>query len=466
MLTFSAEGKRDFDMMIDCGLLVGTKNGDAIMQAVAADIKQNLAAKEKVDGKEPIDVVVLTHEHADHISGFTQAQAIFDQIHLGEFWAGWVDDVNNPNYQAVRDRFKKQITGLKAAVAKMSNDQQSLKDTINALTNEFFMDDVLGANGSTTGRSPAWDYVTDKSASQRYFSPGDMIEIPGFEDLRIYVLGPPEDFETFTRVDPPSDETYRDKGSNFTLADSFFAAVTPSADSLTGELCQPFEGHLRIEIDRAADDDFFENRYGFAENAPNQWRRINDDWLSIAGGLALNLDSYTNNTCLALAIEFVKSGKVLLFPGDAQFANWISWQKLLWQIPDGTGGKRTVKTEDLLNQTVFYKVGHHGSHNATLKTHGLEMMTNSELIAMIPVSRTKAKSKKWEMPEENLLNRLVARTRGRVIFADESDITALESRSLDPDFTAKVKFGDKTLVRDQDNPEVLEPIYVEFTIAG
>lgn len=76
----------------------------------------------------------------------------------------------------------------------------------------------------------------------------------------------------------------------------------------------------------------------------------------------------------------------------------------------------------------FYKVGHHGSHNATLKKHGLEMMTSSELMAMIPVDRKQAASKTsktnpkgWEMPEKNLFERLLQRTRGRVILADETE---------------------------------------------
>jgi hypothetical protein len=42
----------------------------------------------------------------------------------------------------------------------------------------------------------------------------------------------------------------------------------------------------------------------------------------------------------------------LLFPGDAQ---WGTWSAAL-SDPD---------TRDLLSRTTFYKVGHHGSHNAT-----------------------------------------------------------------------------------------------------
>src|SRR5262249_1438716 len=88
------------------------------------------------------------------------------------------------------------------------------------------------------------------------------------------------------------------------------------------------------------------------------WRRIDTDWLNPVGSLALSLDSLTNNPSLVLAIELVESGKVLLFAADAQIGNWLSWQDVAWQDPK-------INTDDLLARTVFYKVGHHASHNAT-----------------------------------------------------------------------------------------------------
>ena len=78
---------------------------------------------------------------------------------------------------------------------------------------------------------------------------------------------------------------------------------------------------------------------------------------SPAGRLALQLDSHTNNTSLALAFELIPSGRVLLFPGDAQVGNWMSWSGRRWQVQEGTTA-RNVTTEDLLVRTVLYKVGH------------------------------------------------------------------------------------------------------------
>jgi hypothetical protein len=475
LLTFQQKDKDDFNLMIDCGLLVGTANGNEIMQRVAEDIEATLTVEKKVGNKTKkwLDVVVLTHEHADHISGFSQAQDVFERMHFGEVWAGWMDDEHHPKYKAVRERFHKQVTGLKAALARMNSDgQQGMKETINALVNEFFDDNVLGAKGSKSGRSPAWDFALKKSINNpRFFTPGSMFPLQGFDDIRIYILGPSEDYNTFTQVNPTKEDTYRSVGSGFAMTDSFFAAVAEGSDLFDPELFQPFENHLRIDAEKEAHkNEFFKAHYGFGRSDKNRWRRIDDDWLAMAGSLALNLDSYTNNTCLAFAIEFISSKKVLLFPGDAQFSNWLSWQKLTWKVPDKDGVKQEVKTEDLLNRTVFYKVGHHGSHNATLKKHGLEMMTSPDLMAMIPVDRVKAKSKVtknntsgWEMPEKNLFQRLQDRTRGRVILADESEDTALKARCQDRKFLSQVKFLG-SFVRDKKHPKKAEPICIELTI--
>jgi hypothetical protein len=65
------------------------------------------------------------------------------------------------------------------------------------------------------------------------------------------------------------------------------------------------------------------------------------------------LDKAMNNTSVILLFEIGK--QKLLFPGDAQIENW---QYALSQ----------PKIRELLEQVTFYKVGHHGSLNATPKS--------------------------------------------------------------------------------------------------
>jgi hypothetical protein len=474
LLTFNQKGKDPLNMLIDCGVLQGTTDAKARMQAVVADIDKSLPISKTINHEEKkwLDIVVCTHEHVDHISGFSQAKDIFDQMHFGEVWAGWTEDPGNPNYNAVRDRFKKQITGLKAAMTKMNAPQfVGLRQSIDHILKDFFEPAMIGGAGLGLTRSETWDYILDKPVEKtRYCSPGDTFMLEGLDDIRVYVLGPPLEYETFTQVDPPPDETYRREGNNFALADSFFAAVSDNNDLFEKELYEPFEYHLKISPRDArrgsACSKFFREHYGFGPDPVDDWRRINDDWMSVAGNLALNLDSYTNNTCLALAIEFVKSKKVLLFPGDAQFANWISWQKLKFEVSDDGNGKREVKTDDLLKQTVFYKVGHHGSHNATLKKNGLEKMSHPDLVAMIPVDQAQAKAQTsksnpggWEMPEKNLFKRLLELTRRRILIADDKGISMVTKRCKEKKFTSSVKFGGAFSKNSKD------PLYVDLMLS-
>ncbi len=113
-----------------------------------------------------------------------------------------------------------------------------------------------------------------------------------------------------------------------------------------------------------------------------------------------------------LAIE-LEQGEVLLFAADAQVGNWESWQDLSWTV----GGK-TVTGPDLLKRTIFYKVGHHGSHNATLRQQGLEMMDNLR-IAAIPVDHAMAVKKRWgQMPLPALVDALEKKTEGGLLRSD------------------------------------------------
>ena len=154
----------------------------------------------------------------------------------------------------------------------------------------------------------------------------------------------------------------------------------------------------------------------YADAAGESWRRIDHDWLGVSADLAIQIDQRTNNSSLVLAFEFLDTGRVMLFVGDAQVGNWLSWKDVHWLV-----GDKTVSAHDLLARTVFYKVGHHGSHNATLKQNGLELMSSPDLSAFIPTNADDAKKVGWgEMPFEPLLGDLQKRTSQRVVRADDA----------------------------------------------
>jgi hypothetical protein len=150
--------------------------------------------------------------------------------------------------------------------------------------------------------------------------------------------------------------------------------------------------------------EFFRQQY-WTPNSLDDWRLIDTDWLGGSSELALRLDSLTNNTSLVLAIE-LSDGDVLLFAADAQIGSWLSWQDLTWTID-----AKTVTGPDLLKRSIFYKVGHHGSHNATLREKGLEQMERLR-VAMIPVDQEIANKKRWgRMPLDEIVAALDERTK-------------------------------------------------------
>jgi hypothetical protein len=163
-----------------------------------------------------------------------------------------------------------------------------------------------------------------------------------------------------------------------------------------------------------------------SDEKSQSWRRIDANWLDSSSALALQLDSATNNTCLVLAFE-LGNGDVLLFAADAQVGNWLSWQNLKWKV-DG----KEVTGPHLLERTIFYKVGHHGSHNATLRELGLEKMSSLKL-AFVPVDKKMAVKKRWNaMPLNSLMKRLNEKTHECVVRID-MDVPDGLKKSVDSD---------------------------------
>ena len=163
----------------------------------------------------------------------------------------------------------------------------------------------------------------------------------------------------------------------------------------------------------------FSLKYNFEHDetglyAGADWRQIDDLVPETGSELALRLDAHTNNTSLVLAFEVGEGGPVFLFPADAQVGNWLSWSTAKWE-----GKHKGLSSHDLLGRTMFYKVGHHASHNATLSEHGLELMPDDTLTAFIPLDRGTARKQRWKMPHTPLFERLKKKTDGKVMISED-----------------------------------------------
>jgi hypothetical protein len=400
----------DAHVLIDCGVLKGTSGAQAQMRKVATNIAE-------VTNKR-LALLVATHEHWDHLSGFLQAQEIFDTLSVGEVWLGWTE---NPKDDLARELDKRKKEAIKAAAAAAVR-LRGLTD-LGARSNAKRIDQLLGffgdlgaAEAQTTGRALDWVKSRPNAAPQYLMPGGKPRAIPGVDAVRVYVLGPPYSSKLIKKSNPTKKgrEVYELSESHGADVGFLAAVDTAIEPARRGSSHQPFDSWFGLSEEEARKDSFFERYSGGAD----EWRQIEDDWLGAATTLALKLDSNTNNTSLALAFELLPSERVLLFVGDAQVGNWLSWHDLTWEIPSETG-TRQVKITDLLSRTVLYKVGHHGSHNATLREQGLELMTSDELTAMVPVNRKTAATMDWNMPFPSLFDRLVERTGGRILDAEQ-----------------------------------------------
>src|SRR5437868_8982193 len=72
LVTFRKPDGSPFNLLIDCGVVSRTKNPVPLMTDVANNIK--------LETNGILDVVVATHQHTDHLSGFKQASNVFKSM--------------------------------------------------------------------------------------------------------------------------------------------------------------------------------------------------------------------------------------------------------------------------------------------------------------------------------------------------------------------------------------------------
>ena len=459
-----------FWMLIDCGVHSAVTGGTETINHIVDDIR-GLTDR--------LDVIVLTHEHSDHVSGFSTALEKFKGFKIGEVWAAWTENSKDPQ-AAEFDKFKGEaFDALRLASQRLDEARHSshgLSPHLSAV--QQGLGAVLSFNFGAQGervRAARDAFLALGKGHVKFLEPKTPpFQLGGETDpvmpsVRVYVLGPPREADLLKITERPSEmyglgvagrslaaglnSSFKvsegllpagfDINAPFDSVDGFLltdfqpsdsakpasaatpmpsGSVTPASAATAIKTTLPDEKTKLPDETAQAEKDEAQARNRTAKllreryDASDQdWRRIDNDWLGVSADLAIQLDKRTNNSSLVLAFEFVDTKRVLLFVGDAQVGNWLSWKDVSWKIGDAT-----VTAHDLLARTVFYKVGHHGSHNATLKQNGLELMTSPLLAAFIPTNREDAKKVKWdEMPFEPLLDELNKRAQKRVVRADD-----------------------------------------------
>jgi hypothetical protein len=417
LLTFETSGgERPRHVLIDCGALA-TPAAQERLPRVVRHIRETA-------GPGGIDVVILTHPALGSVSGFlgTGGESL-SELPVGEVWAAWTEDPHDPAARTLERRRASSLEGLRAATDHLRATAHPSAELLDPLLGIFGQPE--GGGGPTQARR-AFETMLRCGAAVRFQAPGDRpCPLPGVPGVRVYVLGPPRSGE----LERPG----RGREEGLALGEDtafFLAALDAQGTEMDGpqkdlrDRCFPFEKAFRVPLEKAKADPFFKRHYFVGEPGKEgeaDWRTVESEWTGSSTRLALQLDRDVNDASLALAFE-LPDGRVLLFPGNAQEAQWRSWQRLSW--PREEERDHPVTVSDLLRRTVLYKASHHGSQAGTPWEDGLARMTHPDLMVMVPVDEAEAREPgeghpgSWDFPFGPLLDRFREVARGRVLLPD------------------------------------------------
>jgi hypothetical protein len=443
------EGVKDAWLLIDFGSY--TSGNDEREKEIAASIVKTV-------GDKPV-TIVLTHQHKDHLSGFINAADVIQNLNVSELWLSYLDDPKGKEAKAMRkvteEFWKKNIAAKKKAKTKFKGVAKvekmlKAKDAIDLFAEE------------QTGGKAISNLLNWTQSNPQFLLPGQMFDLPGLpkDSVRVYVMGPPTDPALLRKLNPSKSEGVHHLDlmsgmmgldTSSTLMLDALNAVSPGKDSSETENF-PFNKRFMYPVNDPTKTLWIQKQYTAKEN---EWRRIDHDWLSEMGRLSLHMGDLTNNSSLVLAFELVAQKKVLLFVADAQIGNWKSWMDLSFEGSD-------VDARDLLARTVFYKAGHHSSHNATLKD-GLDLMNENELVIMIPVNEKISTKMGFAMLKQGMLKGYNRKCRGRVLRADTIFHKTKSAQAFNHAFAAKeTDFKPKIKIGKDKSGE--DHLYVEYVV--
>ena len=362
----TAEGPRY--VLVDCGVHSkgNIKIGSKSMIEKAVDNISLVTAKK-------LAIVIATHPHQDHISGFGSLAKQFGEFSIDEVWMPWTENPNDSKAKSLRDKRTALVSRLQAHFAALGVSDNT---------------GPAAAVANMAGNAPAFQALHSGfgvGANVQYYEAGDSLKEPaGIKGLNVSILGPPTDKSFLSKMDPPANDHY---------------LRLSGAGPGDGTKVEPFAQRWSFQTaDQALD---------WPELQESYKAQLKSRANSSVNELAFALDQCVNN-CSIVAL-FSYQGKNLLFPGDAQYGNWKSWVE-----SSGSGS--------LLSGLSFYKVAHHGSVNATPK-EALEKMPDAKFAAMMSTQ-----DQPWpSIPAPGLLTALDRKTGKQWIRSDAISISGAPS---------------------------------------
>jgi len=333
----SHEEGRDFHILIDCG----TWSSTTYLSDAMDKLKPSLPL---IKGKRRIDLLVVTHEHKDHMTGF--GMNIWDDFSFGAIWMNAAMDPNHPEANKVKK--------LHAFAAEAMAQALRLNLALGPELTEFANAMALNKDAMKTLRETLPKASKIKPTYVNADSSKKDLALP-LKGASISVLGPERDIDFY----------YLGDEGNPSLRSQlkFIDTGLPSVEAAVPE--EPVETATNLD--------------------PADFRRLRSRMLSTALAFAHLDGKICNNTSVVLLITW--KGKKLLFVGDAEWDTAFkegskgncSWN-VMWNL-----------RKKQLGPLAFYKIGHHGSVNATPWGEAAEPL--AILNAILPVgSKAKAKA--------------------------------------------------------------------------
>lgn len=366
-------------ILVDCGVHMSGPNPKHTIAEMARQIVQDVTED---DGVPRIHVVIATHRHQDHVSGFKNS-TIWDGVEVQEVWMPWTEDPKDPEAKKIRETQSKTAKHLTAALEKKLASLRALKASKKAKDATLEAKEI--AENSLTN-AEAMQTLHEGFAGQprRRFLPyktrdRNSFKVPALPGVTVHVMGPSRDAKVIRDMNPPKGQSY--------------LRLAEAAADVGEDRHLPF--HPKCVLDA--------NEYNADESIlkKREINRINNIGDGSELAVAVALDQAVNGTSLMIMLQIGKA--YLLLPGDAQWGTW----NMAMSDPEWAG---------LLAKTSFYKIGHHGSHNAT-PVDFVENILSSEFTAMASV-RSIAK---WKFIPKNELMEALRKKSRKVVRSDKAD---------------------------------------------
>ncbi len=370
-----------------------------------------VAALIKADTGGKLDVVALTHRHRDHLAGFDPAAG-------GEVIAALKPDAVLRSWTEVPGPRPPALSPDQNGLLDVLDAGHAFAARVKAIPFSGRRSDVdlglIGLAGLQLRNDDAIALLDELAAGGKghYLRYGDPLDLDALPGVKLRVLGPPDPdlWPAVRRQAAQSTEYWLGLGAAGPEAiaeqekKAPLTVVGGTPDALA-DLLGP--GNVRWIVDRLDD------------HQPRSTLR-----------LVHTLDRVLNNTSLILLIE--AAGRRMVFPGDAQIENW---GYSLNGAPEHEANRALLGTIDL------YKVGHHGSRNATPKESLFPLWAASPPLALMS-TLTGVYDRTNDVPSQALVETLQAspfqllRTDALVLPPDGQDVPVIHvTATADQPFT-------------------------------